>query len=266
MNSPIAEAIRAARAQGGCAFIPYLTGGFPDMGLCRELLMSFDKAGAQVIEVGIPFSDPLADGPVIQAASHQALTSGTTPLSVLQMIAQVSAKVAARLVVMTYYNPVQAMGLGAFAERAADAGVAGVLIPDLPPEEAAPWLEAARKKNLDTIFMAAPTTPEARLPIILEPCRGFLYYVSMTGVTGSGLELGGELTGNLDRLRARTTLPVAVGFGVARPQQAKGLAPHADGVIVGSAFMKAVLEADSPALGVAKAAQLAGELGLALRA
>lgn len=224
-----------------------MTGGFPNPEACREIILALDGCGADVIELGIPFSDPLADGPVIQASSKQALDQGVTPASVLALAAGLAPRLKAALVVMTYYNPMLRMGLARFADSAHQAGVAGVIVPDLPPEEAGPWLEAARAQDLDTIFMAAPTTTPQRLGVIRECCRGFLYYVSMTGVTGAGLNVGQELAQGVAQVRAGSKLPVAVGFGVAEATQARALAALADGVIVGSALVKRAQQAPSPA-------------------
>jgi tryptophan synthase alpha chain len=266
MNQAIAQAFDAARRAGKAAFIPFLTGGLPDPSGFAELLLALDQAGADLIEVGIPFSDPMADGPVIQKASKQALDAGVTPSGVLEMLAQVSPRLKAPLVVMTYYNPVLSMGLDTFAQRAAAAGVSGVIVPDLTPEEAGPWSQAAAAAGLGAVFMAAPTTPDARLPIILEPCTGFLYYVSMTGVTGAaGLNLDPGLLAGIARARkAALPRPLAVGFGVSTPGQAAALAAVADGVIVGSALVKLVLEAPTPAQGLAQVGELAAGLAKAL--
>ncbi|MBI5524237.1 MAG: tryptophan synthase subunit alpha [Desulfarculus sp.] len=264
MSQAIAQAFAAARQAGRAAFIPFLSGGLPDMATTARLLTELDQAGADVIEVGIPFSDPMADGPVIQEASKRALDAGATPVGVLEMLAGLRGRIKAPLVVMTYYNPVLNLGLEAFAQRAVQAGVSGAIVPDLPPEEAAPWLKAARAAGLDTIFMAAPTTPPERLPRLLECCSGFLYYVSMTGVTGAGLNLAPEVLAGIRTARAAAGLPLAVGFGVAQPSQAAALAGVADGVIVGSALVKLVLEAASPELAVQAVGGLARELRAAL--
>lgn len=260
MSVSIAQAFARAGAEGRAAFIPFMTGGFPDRAAFAEIVLALDEAGADVIELGVPFSDPLADGPVIQAASKQALDQGVTPTEVLALAGELAPKLKAALVVMTYYNPVLRLGLEDFAARAAKAGVAGVIIPDLPPEEAGPWGRAASAQGLDTIFMAAPTTTPERLEVIRGVCSGFLYYVSMTGVTGAGLSVDGELAAGLARTRAGSKLPVAVGFGVAEPAQARALAPLADGVIVGSALVKAAAGAPSPAQAAAAVGRLAADL------
>lgn len=262
--SAISQSIANARARGRAAFIPYVTGGFPHDDACAELIAGLDEVGAEVIEIGVPFSDPVADGPVIQAASQKALEAGATPAGVIELASRVAPRVKAPLVLMTYWNPVLALGQAEFARRAVDAGVAGCIVPDLPPEEAGPWIDDARAAGLDTIFLAAPTTPDRRLAMVSEITRGFLYYVSMTGVTGSALAADEGLLAQIARVKAASAAPVAVGFGVAQPEQAKALAPAADGVIVGSALVKRVLEADTPAAGVASALALAAELSAAL--
>jgi len=260
MNSPIAQSLTQARQQGRAAFIPFLTGGFPDYATSMALLRALDQGGADVIEVGIPFSDPLADGPTIQFSSKLALDAGATPQGVLAAIAGAMDGRRAPVVVMTYYNPVLNMGLETFAGQCRSAGVAGVIIPDLPPEEAGPWLAAARARDLDTIFMAAPTTPPQRRQCIFQDCRGFLYYVSMTGVTGSQLAMDQSMLEAIQEIRRASPLPVAVGFGVATAQQAAMLAGVADGVIVGSALVRQLLEASDPEAGVAAALALAQEI------
>lgn len=265
MSASLNQAFAAAREKNRAAFIPFVSGGFPDPVACADLIRGLDDLGAEVIEVGIPFSDPMADGPVIQASSQRALDQGMTPGRVLEMVAEVAPKLRAALVLMTYYNPVLQMGLAGFARLAASAGVAGVIVPDLPPEESGPWRRAAGDGGLDTIMMAAPTTPASRLPLILDSCRGFLYYVSLTGVTGAGLTIAPQSLERLAGIRAAAGgLPVAVGFGVARPEQAAALASAADGVIVGSALMRPLLEASSTARGLAASLSLAGAINASL--
>ncbi|RJX34850.1 MAG: tryptophan synthase subunit alpha [Desulfarculus sp.] len=264
MSASIKEAFAAARGQGRCAFLPFVTGGYPDPELCLELMQTLDQAGADLIEVGVPFSDPLADGPVIQRSSQLALAAGATPGSVLELVARAAARVAAPLVLMTYVNPLLAMGTAEFAARAAGAGAAGVIVPDLPPEEAGPWLEAARGQDLDTVFLAAPTTPPERLARIAAVSRGFLYYVALVGVTGAELALDQGLLDGLQKAREVAGLPVAAGFGVATPAQARGLAAAADGVIVGSALMRQMLEAPQAKTGLAACQRLAQDLARSL--
>lgn len=189
MNPDIREKFANAAEQGRAAFVPYVTGGYPNADTCLELISALDELGSEVIEVGLPFSDPLADGPTIQLSSQRALEAGATPVNVLQTMERAAAKTSAALVAMTYVNPVLSMGYEEFAKRAVGSGVSGVIIPDLPPEEAGEWLEACAVHGLDPVFMAAPGTSTERLDKILAKAGGFLYYVSMDGVTGTELEL-----------------------------------------------------------------------------
>jgi len=240
MTSSLGQAFAKARAAGRAAFIPFMTAGFPDPEAFLEILDLLAETGADLIEIGLPFSDPLADGPVIQAAGRKALEAGITPDRVLELTARAKAKVGPPLVLMTYFNPVLRRGLAGFASRAADSGAAGVIIPDLPPEEAGDWLAAADRAGLETIFMIAPTTTLRRREMILAASRGFVYYVALKGVTGADLSPSPKLLADIASLREQSPLPVAVGFGVAGPAQARPLARAADGVIVGSALIKAV--------------------------
>lgn len=264
MESIIEASIRRATAANRCAFIPFLTGGFPSPATCVDILSSLADAGADVIEVGLPFSDPLADGPTIQQASQIALKGGVTPETVFDVIAHAGSKVKCPMVLMTYVNPVFRMGVEEFALRAKDSGVAGVIVPDLPPEEADEWLEAANKNNLDTIFLVAPTTPPERKRHIISKTRGFLYYVSMTGVTGSGCTLSDETMNDIHETRNSSHVPVAVGFGISTPEQAKELSGVADGVIVGSAIIREIQAHDSSKDQVDAALRLAASLSKAL--
>ena len=243
MKGRIEQAFDRARNQGRRAFMPFIIGGFPDDDTFGQLLLTLDRAGADVIEVGIPFSDPLADGPVILTAGRLALEAGATPVSVLCTIARTAPELSAPVVVMTYYNPLFRNGADKFAQACTRAGVSGVIVPDLPPEEADQWIKAARLKNLDTIFMAAPTTTEERLEAILSLCSGFLYYVSLTGVTGAALDVDQDLLSALSRVRRASNLPVAAGFGVSTTEDARALGRACDGVIVGSAIVRLLLEA-----------------------
>ena len=265
MNPNISQAFERAQARGEAAFIPFMTAGFPDRSTFLDILRTLNQAGADVIEVGLPFSDPLADGPVIQKSSQMALENGITPAQVLDLIAEARPHLTCPVVVMTYYNPVLRMGLEQFAARAAAAGVSGLIIPDLPPEEADPWLEAADKHGLDTVFMVAPTTPLERRRKIAELSRGFLYYVSLTGVTGSGFAVTDQLVDELRELKKIATAPVAVGFGVSGPAEATPLAAAADGVIVGSALIRQVLSETDSGRQVAAVNQLAASIKEALR-
>ena len=264
MTSAIRQAFENAARQGRAAFIPFITAGFPDAETCLDILTALDENGADVIELGLPFSDPLADGPVIQKSSHLALERGATPDSVLDLAARASSRLQSPLVVMSYWNPILNMGAERFAERAASAGVSGVIIPDLPMEEADSWNEAARAAGIETIFMVAPNTPIERRRRLALASRGFLYFVSLTGVTGAGVEFSNGLLAQIEEVRREASLPVAVGFGVSTPEQARALAAAADGVIVGSALIREILSHDRPEDQIAAAAGIAGNISRAL--
>jgi tryptophan synthase alpha chain len=264
MTSAIEQAFQKAREADRCAFVPYVTGGFPDPDTCEQIILALDRNGADVIEVGIPFSDPLADGPTIQSASRSALDHGVTPSSVLDLVARVAGRLSCPVVAMTYVNPVLKMGFREFATRAKVAGISGVIIPDLPPEEADEWVDAARQTDLDTIFLVAPTTPSVRMETVAALSRGFLYYVSTTGVTGGACAVSEEMLAHIARARAASGVPVAVGFGIALPEQARTLAGKVDGIIVGSALIREIQQHGSPAEQVGAVSKLAASLSAAL--
>jgi tryptophan synthase alpha chain len=232
----------ALRAEGNKAFVPYVTSGDPTLARTRELWHALDRAGADVIEIGIPFSDPLADGPTIQRASFRALRNGTTLGAVLDDLAEERSSLGARTVVFSYYNPILSMGLDEFARRAGEAGVDGVLVPDLVPEEAEPLKAALAPRGIDPVFLVAPTTPDERLALIGRASPALVYAVSLTGVTGARTELPAELSGFTARCRRHIASPLVVGFGIATPEQAARVAGLADGVVVGSALVKIVEE------------------------
>ncbi|MBI3625129.1 MAG: tryptophan synthase subunit alpha [Candidatus Rokubacteria bacterium] len=236
----LARTFSELRRRGERALIPYLTAGDPSLAATRALLLEAARRGADVIELGIPFSDPLADGPVIQRASQRALASGVTLPQVLELVREVRGDVPIPIVFLTYYNPVHAFGLKAFAHAAVEAGVDGVIVADLPPEEAGPFETEARGAGLDLIHLVAPTSPPERMRLIGRRSRGFIYVVSLTGVTGARAMLPPDLVELLRQLRAVTTKPICVGFGISTPDQVAAVAPHADGVIVGSAIVSLV--------------------------
>ena len=236
----IAEAFRRARAEGRAAFMPFLTAGDPDEVRSREFVLEAAGRGADIVELGIPFSDPLADGVTIQRASRRALRGGFSLRRALGLAAEVRRAADVPLVFMSYANPVFSLGAEAFAARAGAAGVDGVIVPDLPPEEAGELREAAERHGVATIFLVAPTTPQARLPLICAASRGFVYLVTVRGVTGTREGLPLDLTTSLARVRAATDLPIAAGFGIATPQQVAAVAREADGVIVGSAIVREI--------------------------
>jgi tryptophan synthase alpha chain len=234
--------LRAKRAQGRKLLVPYLTGGGTDD--WTATIGAIAAAGADAIEIGIPFSDPVMDGPTIQAASEQALRRGTTPLSVLDELATVDAGVP--LVIMTYYNLVFRMGEARFAAAAARAGVDGVILPDLPLEESTSWCAAADEHGIETVMLAAPTAPDERLPRVCARARGFVYGVGLLGVTGERQALADSALVIAKRLKAVTDVPVLIGVGISNAAQAAEVSQVADGVVVGSAVMRCVLEGGDP--------------------
>jgi tryptophan synthase alpha chain len=248
-----------AAARGTTGLIPYLTAGYPSLDASLEMMRGFDRPGVRAIEVGIPFSDPIADGPEIQRAAEWALRARVGARETLALVAALRRHSQLPVVVMTYANPVLRHGIAAFAEAARVAGVDGILISDLPPDESPEVWASLDQAGLDTIVLVAPTTGAGRLPGLVERARGFVYCLARTGVTGSG---GGDATGLTERVaavRALTPLPVAVGFGIAGAAGARALSGVADAVVVGAAFMRAVTE--DPARGAVHRVQtLAGEL------
>ncbi|MEX2459417.1 MAG: tryptophan synthase subunit alpha [Actinomycetota bacterium] len=227
---------------GGSALVPYVTGGLP--GVDAALLRELEEAGADAVEIGVPFSDPVMDGPVIQEASQRALADGATPESVLTMIE--GAGIAAP-VVMTYYNPVLAIGEDAFVASAVRAGLAGVIVPDLPVDEGGAWRTRALAAGVAPVFLAAPGTDEARLKLVADASEGFVYCVSTYGVTGARGTLEGTARAVVEALRPMTGKPLLVGVGISTPDQAKRAAEFADGVVVGSAIVQHLLDDDRTA-------------------
>jgi tryptophan synthase alpha chain len=217
-----------------------------------------------VVEIGLPYSDPLIDGPVIQEAVHRALEGGVQVTDVLRTVEAVAAT-GAPVLVMTYWNPIDHYGVDSFAKDLASVGGSGLITPDLPPEEAADWLEAARARDLDPIFLVAPSSSEERIALITSLCGGFVYAASVMGTTGARASVGQAAAWLVARVRQHTTLPVAVGLGVGTGAQAKEVAGFADGVIVGSAFVKRTLDAADPAAGRDAVSVLAAELAAGVR-
>ncbi|MBI1953325.1 MAG: tryptophan synthase subunit alpha [Candidatus Omnitrophica bacterium] len=243
----IEAAFGRLRGERRKALIAYLTVGFPSMRLLEPLAACLQEGGVDLLELGIPFSDPLADGPTIQAASQKALLNGVTPGGVLKSVERLRGRgITLPIALMTYFNPVLRYGPARFCRDAVSAGADGVIVPDLPPEEAAELIRPARRENLDTIFLAAPTSPRERIRGIVRASRGFLYYVSLTGVTGARARLPVSLTDHVRLIKRMTTLPVCVGFGISRPDQVRAVTRVADGVIVGSALLAAVGRSGRP--------------------
>jgi tryptophan synthase alpha chain len=242
-------AFAGLRKRGERALIPYFTAGDPTLAVTRQLVVEAARRGADVVELGIPFSDPLADGPVIQRATQRALGGGVTLARVLDLTREVRTEVSVPLVYLSYYNPILAFGLKAFCQSAVEAGADGVIVADLPPEESGPLDEEARAAGLCLIHLVAPTSTPERMRKIARASSGFVYVVSLTGVTGARRELPDELAGHLRALRTVTTMPICVGFGIGTPEQAAMVGGLADGVIVGSAIVSLVeRHAGTPAL------------------
>jgi tryptophan synthase alpha chain len=249
MTSRIANVFARLRADRRTGLVTYVTGGDPDAARSADIVLALDRAGADVIEVGVPFSDPLADGPVIQRASERALAGGATLSSTLDLIERVRAKVEAAMVVFSYANPIVRMGAEVFAKRAAVAGVDGVLVLDLPMEEAGPFRQTVVEAGIDPIFLLSPTTTETRIREAAQLGRGFLYGISRLGVTGARTDVAAGARALVERIRAVTTLPVAVGFGVSRFEHVRQIGEWADAAVVGSALVDVIArEADSPDL------------------
>jgi tryptophan synthase alpha chain len=224
------------------ALIAYITAGYPDQKATVKIARKLAEGGCDIIELGIPFSDPLADGATIQKASYRALKQGVTPDACLEMAAKIRKRVPTPLVFMTYYNPVLNYGLKEFCKKCAEAGINGLIVPDLPPEEGLELETITRKAGLDLIYLLAPTSTESRINIVASSSRGFIYLVSLTGVTGARDKLSPELAGFVGRVRKIASLPLCVGFGISNAEQARQAAALADGVIIGSRIIQLIEE------------------------
>jgi tryptophan synthase alpha chain len=239
----LSHAMQALRRSGRKAFIPYITAGDPSLEATERFAKALIAAGADALELGVPFSDPVADGPTNQKAAERALRAGTSLAAVLELVARLRRQgVTTPIVLFTYFNPIFKLGEAEFARRAQAAGVSGTLVVDLPPEEAAEFSGLARRHGLDSVFLASPTTTPDRFDRIAGASSGFIYYVSRTGVTGVRTDVSSTLGEELARFRGRTELPIAVGFGISTPEQARQVASLADGIVVGSAFVKIIEE------------------------
>jgi tryptophan synthase alpha chain len=234
----IGDRFAALRRDGRKAFVGFITAGDPSLERTADAAVELEQAGVDVLELGVPFSDPLADGPVIQRASERALRRGVTLARVLELVATIRRRSELPLLLFSYLNPLVRFGLKRMADQARDSGADGVLVTDLPPEEAGEWLATARPAGLDTVFLASPTSPEARLRRVAEASRGFVYAISRTGVTGERDSLSEDARPLVTRLKALTDEPVAVGFGISKPEQVASVASVADGVVVGSALVR----------------------------
>lgn len=233
----IDERFRRLRHAGEQALMPYLTAGDPDLATTRSLILEIEKRGADLVEIGVPFSDPLADGVTIQRASQRALAGGTTLPRILEMVSSLRSACQIPLLLMSYVNPIFHFGYARFAKEAQAVGVDGLIVPDLPPEEAAELIETTAAYDLHTVFLIAPTSPLERVRAIAAASKGFIYYVSLRGVTGARASLSEDLERSIRMIRAETDTPLAVGFGISTPEQVRTVSRVADGVIVGSALV-----------------------------
>lgn len=259
-NASIGQRFDQLRRDGKLALMPFLMAGDPDLDTTKEILLALQRGGADMVELGMPYSDPLADGPVIQAAASRALASGTTPGAVLEMLASLKGQLSIPVILFTYSNPLLNVGMDQFCQQAAAAGASGLVVPDLPLEEAERLSPIAAAHGLDLVLLVAPTTPADRMVRIAERSRGFTYLVSVTGVTGERVSLESRVEGLVQRLSEVSPVPVAVGFGISGADQVRQVRGWgADGAIVGSALVKRIAAA-APGAAAQSAEQFCREL------
>ncbi|RYG70810.1 tryptophan synthase subunit alpha [bacterium] len=266
--SRLARTFEALRARGEAAFIPFVTCGDPDLDTTRDLALAYIEAGADILEIGIPFTDPLADGPTIQRASERALKAGTTMDDAFDLIAQLREKTEAAIVPMTYINPVWQIGYDAFAARCKSVGADGVIISDLPPEEGQEWVEAGKKHGVDTVFLLAPTSDDERVETVTKSASGFIYAVARLGVTGARTDVPPEIGELVARVRRFSQTPVCAGFGFSQAEQIQKTisTTGVDGIVVASALIDRFEKATgTPAERIETAAAYARELKAATR-
>jgi tryptophan synthase alpha chain len=261
----IEERFGRLQSQGSKGFIVYIGAGDPNLEATRQLALAFDQAGVDVLELGVPFSDPLADGLVNQLAAQRGLESGTTPSKVLATVAAIRRDSEIPIVLYIYYNLIHRRGLERFIQEAARAGVDGLLVLDLPPEEAGTYESLMRQAGLCNIYLVAPTTPEDRIELIVKRARGFVYYVSREGVTGMQTTVSDTISSMTAQIRRHTSLPIAVGFGISTPEQARTVAAQAQAVVVGSAIVNQIArEGSNPGL-VRNVSEFVGSLADAVK-
>lgn len=239
IKNEIQNRIEKCNKEGRVALIAYLMGGFPTLELFKETLLTTAKF-ADIIEIGLPFSDPLADGPVIQNAAYHVINRRITSSMIMDEIKKMSSKIEASLVLMTYFNTILNFGIEKFANMAKSSGISGVIIPDMPPDEDKKWKAVSRRYNLSTIFLLAPTSSDERIKLVAKESEGFIYCVSVTGVTGARDELPPDLYGFVKRVKKYTDKPVAVGFGISKPKHVKQLSKFSNAAIIGSALLKQI--------------------------
>jgi tryptophan synthase alpha chain len=261
----LSDCFAALRGRKESGLFPFVTAGDPDLELTEALIVAFARAGADGIEIGVPFSDPIADGPTIQRASQRALAAHTSLRRILALVKRVRPKLEIPLILMGYANPFFAMGAERFAAAAAEVGVDGVICPDLPPEEGEALYGALAAKGVDAILLAAPTTGPERLEMLAKQTRGFLYYVALTGVTGARSAVAADLRAGVARVRASSDVPVLVGFGISTPEQVREISGYADGVVVASAIIDRMERVASREDKLDVATRFVAELKAALR-
>jgi tryptophan synthase alpha chain len=264
MSTPLDELFVKVRAENRAALIAYIPAGFPTITGCNKVIEAFIEGGVDAIEIGFPYSDPVMDGPTIQAAADQSLSQGTKASDVFGAL-KVATDAGVPAVVMTYWNPIEKYGVEKFAHSIAAHGGSGVITPDLTIEESDDWKSAVEKNSINPIYVVAPSTSSQRLPQVTSRCGGFVYAASLMGVTGARTGISSGAADLVARIRATTDLPVAVGLGVSTREQAKSVAGYADGVIVGSAFIKAMQDAPNEAEGLKSVKELAQQLSLGVR-
>ena len=264
MTTPLEAMFRKVREENRSALIAYIPAGFPTIADCHRVIDAFIAGGVDAIEIGFPYSDPVMDGPTIQAAAVIALDNGVTSADVLTALKKATDS-GIPSVVMTYWNPIERFGMDDFADAVASHGGSGVIHPDITIEESTGWLAAAEHSAINPIYVVAPSTSDERLAKVTARCGGFVYAASIMGVTGTRTSVSSGAEALVSRIRAVSDLPVAVGLGVSTREQAKDLARYADGIIVGSAFVKAILDAPTIEAGLAAVTELTQELALGVR-
>ena len=265
MTGRLESTFERLRGRGEKALIAYLMAGDPGLAETEQLVLALEQGGADIIELGVPFSDPIADGPVIQQAAERALRNGTSLRQILASVKTLRRRTEIPIVLMVYYNSIHAMGLEAFCKAANAAGVDGLIVPDMPPDEAGPLKGPAAAAGLRLVFLLAPTSTASRRAYVAKESQGFLYYVSLTGITGAKIQNMAEVGKNVEKIRKVTRTPIAVGFGVSTPEDAEKVAVMADGVIVGSAIVKQIAANQQKPVLVEKVGAFVGSLKAAIR-
>jgi tryptophan synthase alpha chain len=264
MNQALPQLFAKCKSENRAALIGYLPAGFPNQRSAKKIIKSMISGGVDAVEIGYPYSDPVMDGPVIQAASEQSLENGTGAEDVFELLAH-SAQLGAPSLVMSYWSPIEKYGVAKFAAAITTSGGCGVITPDLTIEESGSWRDESAKNGIDRVYVVAPSSSDARLKLVSAQCSGFVYAASLMGVTGTRESVSGNASGLVAKLRATTQLPIAVGLGVSTKEQAREVATYADGVIVGSAFIKIIQQYGGGRKGLKKVKELAQSLSEGVR-